>query len=298
MIDTVGLSCHLEGIDTDSLEQLGWGVKVTRTHRGDETVERTKAFLTIDNGMTLEYLADMGWLTVRASLPRILGLQNDVVLSWPDTVRALAVATGDLASHLVGDRLPPLRSWALWRFDPVWAWPCDPAPYIDALRIARLPRTQAVCEPGSVRWRSLRSGAIFGRFYDKSREAGRRVDLPCRLELQARPKRQVIRVEGQRVRGEVGELTETTCRGAVIEAAHRLGLTRPIPSVAASRAILTDFWGPRKGNNLWRELLAYEVCGGWPAGYADKKIRRIERDLRQAGIAALSTDGELPPLEF
>ena len=298
MIDTIGLSCELRDVDVDSLEASGWGVRVTRTHKGDEIDEKVKAFLTLDNGAVFEYLASVGWLTVRASLPRVLGHDNDVVLSWNDTAKALAVVTGDLGCHVVGQRLPALEKWGVWRFDPVWAWPCDPAPYIDALRIARLPRTQAVCEPGSVRWRSLRSGAIFGRFYDKSREAGRVVPLPSRFELQMRPKRQVIRVAGDRLRGDVSDLSEATCRGAVKESVQLLGLDRPIPSVAASRAVLTGFWGPRKGGNLWRELLAFSACGGWPADYSDHKTRRIERDLREARIVALSPDGVLPGLEF
>jgi hypothetical protein len=298
MIDTVGLSVEASGLDVGDLESRGWDVRTTRTHRGGEVTERIKAFVTRTDGVTLEWFDDVHWLTVRGSLPRVLGLENDVILSWPDVVRALAVVTGDVASEMTGQPLPWLDGWGLWRFDPVWAWPCDPGPYIDALRIVRLARTQAVCEPGSVRWRSLRSGAILGRFYDKSKEAGRDVPLPARLERQVRAKRQVVRVDGDRVGGKVSDLSESVCLGVLASTLRRFGLDRPIPSVVASKRVLKDALGPRKGGNLWRELLAFSACGGWPADYSHGKVRRIERDLRGAGIGALSPDGELPPLEL
>jgi hypothetical protein len=296
MIDTVGLSVEASGLDVSDLERRGWNVCTTRVHRGDDVIERRKAFITRADGVRLEWFDDVGWLKVCGSLPRVLGLQNDVILSWPDTVRALAVVTGDVAPEMTGDRLPWLDRWHCWRFDPVAAWPCDPAPYIDALRIARLVGTQAVCEPGSVRWRSLRSGAIFGRFYDKSKEAGRVVPLPARIERQALPKRQVVRVDGDRVGGKVSDLSEHVCKGVLASMLRRFGLDSPIPSVMASKRVLVDAWGPRKGGNLWRELLAFSTCGGWPADYSRGKVRRIEHDCRVAGIRALSLDGELPPL--
>jgi hypothetical protein len=295
VIDTAGVSCEAGDLDVGDLERRGWDTRVTRVHRGGEVQERVKAFVQLD-AVTVEYLASVGWLTARASLPKVLGKTNDVILSWGDTVKALAVVTGDVAAGAVGDRLPALPEWGLWRFDPVWAWACDPGPYLDALRIARLPRTQAVAEPGSVRWRSLRSGAIFGRFYDKSKEAGRAVELPARLERQVRPKRQVVRVDGVRVGGKVGDLSEEVCIGAVKDLLRSFGLDRPIACVSGSRGILRGFYGIRKGDNLWRELLAFDACCGWPAGYSDGKVRRIERDCRRAGIGALSPDGELPAL--
>jgi hypothetical protein len=298
VIDTVGLSVEASGLDVADLERRGWDVRSTRMHRGGEVIERVKAFVTRTDGVTLEWYDDVHWLTVRGSLPRVLGLTNDVILSWPDTVRALAVVTGDVASEMTGQPLPWLDGWGVWRVDPVWAWPCDPGPYIDALRMARLARTQTVSEPGSVRWRSLKSGAIYGRFYDKSKEAGRSVPLPARLERQVRPKRQTVRVDGDPVGGKASDLSESLCMGVLASTLRRFGLDRPIPSVMASKRVLVDAWGPRKGGNLWQELLTFSVCGGWPADYSQGKVRRIERECRAAGIGALSLDGELPPLAF
>jgi hypothetical protein len=265
-------------------------------HRGGEVVERTKAFVTRTDGVTLEWWRDVGWLTVRGSLPRVLGFTNDVVLSWSDTVRALAVMTGDISSEMTGERLPWLDRWSLWRLDACWGWPCDPGPYIDALRIVRLRGTQSVAEPGSVRWRSLRSNSIFGRFYNKSKEQGRDVPLPSRLELQLRPHRQVIRVDGDRIGGKVADLSEHVCKTVLRDTLRRFRLDAPIPSVMASKGVLVRAYGSRKGGNLWRELLAFSTCGGWPSDYSHKKICRIERECRGAGIGALSPEGTLAPL--
>jgi hypothetical protein len=298
VIDTVGLSCQVDGLDVGDLERRGWDTSVRRVHRGGEVQEHVKAFANLGNGAALEYFATAGVLTVRASLPKALGYTNDVVLSWADTAKALFVVTGGFASELAGQTLPAADSWGLWRFDPVWAWGCDPAPYLDALRMARLARTQTVCEPGSVRWRSLRSGSIFGRMYDKSKEAGRTVPLPCRLEREVRPKRQTLRVDGDPVGGSVSDLSEAVCLGVIGDTLTRLGLDRPIPSVMASRRVLTGACGRRKGDNLWRELLTFQACSGWPADYSTAKVRRIERDCRRAGIGALSLDGTLPALRI
>jgi len=298
VIDTVGLSVEASSLDVGELESRGWDVRLSRFHRDGQIVERTKAFVTLENHATLEYFDGIGWLCVRASLPKVLGLPNDVILSWFDTVKALGVVVGELAPEMTGDRLSPLDEWGLWRFDPVWAWPCDPGPYMDALRIARLARTQTVCEPGSVRWRSLRSGAIYGRFYDKSKEQGRVVRLPARLERQVRPKRQTVRIGGDRIGGKVSDLSESVCLGVLASTLRRFGLDRPVPSVMASKRILCEVYGGRKGGNLWQELLTFSVCGGWPSDYSDAKMRRVERDCRRAGIGALSPDGELPPLEL
>jgi hypothetical protein len=297
MIDTVGLSCQVDGIHVDDLERRGWDTSTSRIHKDGEVQEHVKAWANLDNGAALEYFDSVGVLTARASLPKVLGHTNDVILSWPDTVKALFVVTGSLASEWVGQHLPALDTWGLWRVDPVWAWPCDPAPYLDALRMARLARTQTVCEPGSVRWRSLQSGAIFGRMYDKSKEAGHTVPLPCRLERQVRPKRQTVRVDGDRVGGQVGDLSEGVCLGVIGDTLTRLGLDRPIPSVMASRAVLRGTYPKRKADNLWRELLTFRECSGWPADYTRGKVRRIERDCRNAGIGALSLDGTLPALQ-
>jgi hypothetical protein len=81
----------------------------------------------------------------------------------------LALLTGDLACGLVGDRLPPLPEWGLWRSDPVWA--CNPGP---------LMRFAAVGFPELRRWPSLDQcgGVRFARFY-KSKEARHPVELPA-----------------------------------------------------------------------------------------------------------------------
>ena len=298
MIDTVGVSCPVDGLDIEELEGRGWSTRTTRTRRGDEVFETVKAFVSRDDGVVFEWFADAHWLTVRASLPRVLGFANDRVLTWPETRRALAVLTGEVGSQMTGRALPELSTWGLWRCDPVHAWPIEPGPYLDALRLARLEHSQAICEPGSVRWRSLRSGAIFGRAYDKAREAGHRVELPLRLELQLRPKSRIVRVRGEQMGGAVSGLTEDVCKSVLRETLSRLGLDRPIVSVSGARSVLVAYWGPRKGGGLWRELLAFEACGGWPSDYTTGKVRRLERDLRAAGIGALSSSGELPALRI
>jgi hypothetical protein len=298
LIDTVGVSVEASSLDVGDLESRGWDVRTTRMHRGGEVIERVKAFTTRADGVTLEFWDEVNWLTVSGSLPKVLGLPNDVVLTWFDTVRALGVMVNEIAPEMTGDSLLPLDSWGLWRLDPVAAWPVAPDAYIDALRIVRLRGTQAVCEPGSVRWRSLRSGSIYGRFYDKAKESGHDVPLPARLERQVRPRRQVVRVDGERVSNRVSNLSEHVIKGVLASTLRRFGLDRPILTVTGSRPVLCGAYGDRKGSRLWEQLLAFSVMGSWPANYSDSKVRRIERDCRRAGIGALSPEMELPPLRL
>lgn len=99
MLDTVGVGCDLRGLDVRRLERRGWVPRTTRPARA-KCNKKVKPFVTLDNGATFEYFASVGWLAVRASLPKFLGESSDAVLSWADSVRALAVLTGDvICSH-------------------------------------------------------------------------------------------------------------------------------------------------------------------------------------------------------
>jgi len=296
MLDTLTVSCPIEGVTAEDLEHRGWDLHISRLRRGDDVRELRTATLAAESGVRLAYFEQVGWLRVEASLPRVATGRNDGLLSWPECSDTLSRLTAELAPECVQSRLPPLDRWKLCRLDPVWAWPVDPGPYLAALHLARLRGSQPVSENGSVRWRSVRSGSIWCRLYDKSKEQGRQVDLPTRFERQLRVNKRKVKAAGREVSRNVAELTEDTCLTLLREGVAAVGLDRPVKTVAALRGQLVDALGRRAGRNVYRVLLEVQAEGCWPYDLAPSTRRKYERQLEQAGVGMVSLTGELPGL--
>jgi len=292
VLDTVGASFGLAGVDVWDLERRGFEV-CTRSRNGESLLW---AWLVAADGLRVRYFPVGGRAAVEVSLPRLVRGRNDVVLSYGECRSAFRDLAERVGEYL-GASLPNPDDWLVYRFDPVAAWPCSPAAYLACLHVARLPGTSLVSEPGSLRWRSLRSGRIKARFYDKSAEVGCPVALPTRFERQLRPAREIVRVDGLRVGRRVADLTEGVLVSVIREGLSQLGLDKPVRGLAAARGVLVEAYGRTRGSRLWSELLAFRECGGWPSDYSPAKRRRLERALVRAGLPIVSLDGcELPGL--
>lgn len=296
MIDTIGLTCQVGApVETMALESLGWTI-----HTVSNAADGLSVFATVqcqgDGDARLRYFADAGQIALEVSLPRLVKGDNALLLSWPDCVSGM-VRAAELASDTMHMPMPAIENWQVFRLDPVWAWPVDPTPYLSALHFGRLRGTQVAQEPGSVRWRSLRSGSIFARFYDKSHEQGRAVGLPARFERQIRPKKQVVRVDGQELGRTVSDLNESAMLSILRDGVAQVGLDQPVRTVAATKAVLIDALGKRAGRNLYRVLLESREVGGLPVDLAAATRRKYERQMRQAGVGMVSLETELPPLQ-
>jgi hypothetical protein len=290
MLDTVRLSVNAEGVKAGDLFKRGWTVVTSRNvHREDVWAH------CVIEGVRLAYGAGFGWMTGEASLPVLVAGDNSVLLDWAQCQKGLGVMR-DAGSEAMGVKLPALDDWRVTRFDAVWAWPVSPAPYIGALRFARLPRTQARGYESSVDWVTSQGHRIRARFYDKGAEAGHGVDLPSRLERQVRPRREVVRVGGDRLGCGVRDLGASSVKALLTKTLADLGLDKPIPSVLGLKGRLVRAHGKRRGANLFRVLLEARAFGGWPGDVSKDTVRRHQRQLRQAGVRAVSLDGELPPL--
>jgi len=295
MLDTLGLSVEVPGVDAWSLEGRGWTV-CTSTDRENGVL--TWARLDdAETGARFRYYADAGWLRVELSLPKFRHGRNDVLLSWQETQEAIGTLTGEVVPDRMGASMPSSEAWYMVRLDPVWAWAVDPTPYLGALHLARLRGTHAVSEPGTVRWRSMRSGRIYARLYNKSQEAGHSVPLPTRFERQLRPRRQVVKVDGAVLDPVLANLQEADLLDLLKGGLCDLGLDRPIKSVSGTRSVLMGAHGRRRGSNLFSELCVLREFGTWPSDYSPQKVRRIERQCMEAGVGMVSLDGELPALE-
>jgi hypothetical protein len=138
-----------------------------------------------------------------------------------------------------------------------------------------------------------RGRRVRARFYNKAAEAGHDVGLPARFERQVRPRREVVKVGGDRLGCGVGDLDAFAVRGLLTDSLGDLGLDKPIPSVLAVKGPLVEAHGRRRGANLFRVLLEARAYGGWPGDVSTQTVRRYQRQLRQAGVRAVSLDGEL-----
>jgi len=291
MLDTLGIGCEVEGLSVGRLLDAGWDVHTVTNSQGGQVSAVIEY-----GGARLCYKAGVAWLGIEASLPALLAGDNSVLLDAAGC-REGAVKLCELACTAVGCDLPALGDWKVSRFDPVWAWPCDPAPYIGALTVARLPRTEGVRYGSSVRW-VTRTGRVRARCYDKKEEQGRDVDLPLRLERQVR-RREVVR---DAAGGEVGRrvddvLADGVCVGIVRGAVAALGLDRPIPTLQATKRVLIEMYGRRRGLTAWAVLRDVIDCGGvWPGHFGVPRRRQYEKLWRDAGVSVSSPVGELPPL--
>jgi hypothetical protein len=292
MLDTVRLSVQVPEVSSGDLLRRGWDV-YTRTNavhgQGD-----VWAACVLD-GVRLGYMAGLRWLTAEASLPAVISGDNAELLDWQGCQAGLDFMRG-AAADAAGAKLPGLDDWRVTRADAVWAWPVNPSPYIAALRFSRLPRTQARGYETSVDWVTSQGHRIRCRFYDKSAEAGHRVQLPSRLERQVRPRREVVRVQGERLGCGVQDLDAVAVRAVLEATMGELGLDKPIPTVLGVRERLIEAHGRRRGQNLFRVLLEARAFGGWPGDVPKQTLRRYQRQLAEAGVKAVSLDAELPGL--
>ena len=293
MLDTVGIGCHLDGLRPGSLVDRGWTVNSTTSLQGSTT----KFYLDLGKAR-VKYFDGIGWLGIEASLPKLVQGDNAALLDVAgcrDGVRML----WDLARDAVGHDVPGLADCLVSRFDPVYGWPYDPAPYIGALVASRLPRTIPVRFGSSVRWITPK-GRVRGRCYDKAQEQGHAVDLPLRFERQVLAKKsETVRVGGAVIGRAVEEaLSPGVCQAVLSDALHAVGLDRPILSVMASRRALVDRFGSRSGFAAWAALRDVIDNGGvWSTDISPWRRRKYERMWRDAGISATSPQGELPALD-
>jgi hypothetical protein len=291
MIDTVRVSVPVEGLTCGHLLRRGWDVHSVTGLRG------TDLWASCDfEGVRLHFGAGFSWMTAETSLPRLVKGDNALLLDWGDCQRGFDLVR-EAACDAAAVSLPEVTDWHLTRVDALWAWPVEPTPYIAALRFARLPRTQArAFGSNSVDWMT-RGRRIRARFYDKEAEVGATVDLPSRLERQARPRREVVRVGGgDRLGDRVGDLAAASVKGLLCDCMAELGLDKPIRSVLALRGPLVEAHGRRRGSNLFRALLEARACGAWPGYWSRWTLAAYRRRLAEAGIRAFSLDGELPAL--
>ncbi len=291
MLDTVrlGVSCD---VAIGALAGRGWACYERRKGEDWDVWAKTEG----PGGARVSYMAGVGWLACEVSLPELMLGDNALLLGWAGVQEGLE-RVRELSCDAVGVTLPVVGEWRLSRADSVWAWPVEPAYYVGALRWARLPRTEPRSYEGSVSWLT-RSGRIRGRGYDKRRETGRDVELPFRLERQTRPRKEVVRVDGERFPVEVKELSEGQVLGLLGGTMHALGLDAPIPGPGDARRRLVETHGARRGRNLYRVLCEAVELGGWPSDVPASTRRRYQAQLAAAGIRSLSWDGELPPLEL
>jgi len=292
MLDTVGIGIHVDGLRVSSLLDREWTV-----HTESSKTESNLWASCEMGGVRMAYLAGIAWLGAETSLPSILGGDNSKLLGGSECQEALQMLRA-VVSAGVGRELPELPAWRVSRFDPVWAWLHSPAPYIGALGLARLPRTESVRFGSSVRW-VTRGNRVRARCYDKSQEQGRQVDLALRFERQVR-RRERVRVGDDVIGRSVDDcLNEPTCMAILKDGLHALGLDRPIPSLQASRALLVGAYGRRRGRNAWAVLRDVIECGGvWPGDFSKRDRQRYESLFRGAGVSVVSPVGELPPLEL
>lgn len=253
------------------------------------------------------------WVTIETSIPKLLdrlsrgrafaaGARdsvgtpvNDQLLEWAD-VDLGAWLMVQSAEHAFHAHLPAPEMWKVRRIDAVWAWPCDPAPYIEALSLATIPFTSPVRFPTMIRWNLPQSGVV-ARVYDKGAEQHRSVALPLRVERQARLADQVVTSDGVAIEGTYwGHWTGQDARGIVRDLVHAIGLDRPIRTIEGTRARLVAVHGRTKGNAVLRAMLDARECGGWKAipGSA-ASAGRYRLLAAKAGITTFN-DVELPPL--
>jgi len=278
------------------LEGRGWTIH-TVSNRKDGLSVFASLQCQAAGGARLRYFANAGQLALEVSLPKLVMGDNAALLDWPGCGAGL-VRVGELAGDALGADVPAIDEWQAYRLDAVWAWACEPGPYLAALHLGRLRGSHTIQEPGSVRWRSLRSGRILGRLYDKAHEQGHSVNLPTRFEVQLRPGKQVVKVDGERMGRKVADLNETDLLSILRERAKQVGLSEPVRGLSALRSVLIGELGRRAGANLFRVLLECRELGSFASDIPAHTRRKYESQLRAAGVGMVSLDGaELPALE-
>lgn len=313
MIDTVtvGLAVDVLG-GRDALVARGWddGSEGKWRRKGDGTLERQvvswahRGWGVLDDVVVMNWHGMRGgWLTVTASIPRLIHGENAILASGGDWRTGLGYMR-DIAMNELGVVLPGLDETGVWRYhrvDPVWAWPCPPGPYLGALAVARLPYTVTQVIGGDVRWLGSRGKKrpVKARGYDKARESGHDVDRPLRLERQMRSpgKRKPLHLDGREIGPWVPLWDERVVLAAMRETMTALGLDRPIPCQTGARAVLVDAYGRRHGDNLAGHLALAGMAGGWHLVDRPRQtVARWQREIAAAGVRGLSLAGELPAL--
>lgn len=297
MVDTLRLGAFVDiGGGLAALETRGWIITEVRQVGSPP---RLSAQLKTSNGVwaQAQELEQGIWMALESSLPKLAHGENATLLTdWEsveDGARVMVASVEDAA----GQPLPPLERWTVRRIDAVWAWEYPAAPYLSALVLASVPRCVPAAYPSGMRW-ALPGGGVFGRAYDKAKESGRMVDLPLRVERQARPKKNVVKVDGVQLNPPWACWDGAAALGMVRDMLAQVGLDKPIRTPAAVRARLVEVHGQRRGVNVYRAMLEAREAGGWQGMGADPQARRrYQRMAAQAGIVGLS-DVELPPLSM
>jgi len=302
MIDTLGIGIAVDPLDLSALRRRGWVVMTKEQTRDGAMASDTWATIQTVEGVRCSYMPGISWVSLESSLPALVdGGDNARILTWAECWQGMESMRA-IASEALDHSLPPFDEGALWRIarvDPVHAWSTDPAPYLAALNLARLPRAESKQYAGSLSWVSMRSRRILARAYDKAAEAGHDVDAPMRLERQVRkPARLVARDDnGQRVSNHLDGWTAETAPSLVTATMRDLGLDKPVPSPMGARVALVGAHGRRKGQNTWRALLDASTSGGWEYVDASREtVLKYQRRARQAGVVGVSLAGELPAL--
>jgi hypothetical protein len=87
MLDTIGLSVEVPGLDPSTLESRGWTV-LTSTNRQDGLCTWCK-LEDAQTGARFRYYSDVGWLSLELSLPKYRFGRNDRLLTWQETEEAI-----------------------------------------------------------------------------------------------------------------------------------------------------------------------------------------------------------------
>lgn len=293
MVDTLRLGAFV-GVDVTELEARGWTVTEVRKPSAPPALA---AQCTTAERVRCQVWAMEGgnWAALEASLPRLVHGENASLLQTWAEVEAAARCMLASAEAAAGAPLPPLEGWTVRRIDAVHAWEYPAAPYLAALTLASMPRCTPSAYPTGRRWQ-LPGGGIAGRAYDKGAEVGRAVALPLRVERQARPARNVVKVDGQEVGLSWASWGASEALGMVRAMLADLGLDMPVQTPLAARARLVEAHGERLGRNVFRVMLEAREVGGWHAVGVDSWTRqRYRRLAAAAGIKCLS-DVELPAL--
>lgn len=295
MVDTLRLGAMVRIVGgMPALERRGW--VVTEVRKLDAPPSLSAQVRTAEGVRVQAWEFEGGtWVTLEASLPKLARGENATLLTdWQAVADGAGVMVASAAAA-AGQPFPPLGVWTVRRIDAVWAWEYPAAPYLDALVLASIPRCVPAAYPTGRRW-ALPGGGVFGRAYDKAAEAGGPVALPLRVERQARPKKNVVRVDGRQLEPPWAAWSGSAALGMVRAMVNQVGLDKPIATPLAARARLVQVHGSRRGRNVFGAMLDAREGGGWHALDVDPQTRRrYQRAAAAAGVTTLG-DVELPPL--
>lgn len=297
MVDTLKLGAFVTiGGGLPALEARGW--TVTEVRAAGSPPRLSAQLTTAERVRAHAWELDQGvWMALETSLPKMEHGENATLLTDWSSVETGARRMVASVAAAAGQPLPPLESWTVRRVDAVWAWEYPAAPYLSALVLASVPRCTPAAYPTGRRW-ALPGGGVYGRAYDKAAETGGPVELPLRLERQARPKKNVVKVDGVQLETPWPLWDGDKALAMVRDMVAQVGLDKPVRTPLAVRARLVEAYGSRAGVNVFRAMLEAREAGGWHGLEADPQTRRrYQRAAAKAGVGTLA-DVELPPLSM